>query len=69
VGTFIAAPGAPQWASRKWNVIAIPIRDRVGMLDFEPDPEKAADLVCEARTLTKRKLEALMLERAAKARS
>lgn len=61
--TYVAGPGAPEWATRRPNIIGLPIPPTVGTLSFEMKPEVRRELVDSARRATVAKLGALLARR------
>jgi hypothetical protein len=62
VTTYVAGPGAPAWAARRRNVIALPIPPDVTTLSFEMTPETRRDLIASAKQATLAKLRTLLSE-------
>jgi predicted acylesterase/phospholipase RssA len=58
--TYVAGPGAPQWATLRPNIVALPIPPSVGTLSFDLVPELRRKVIDDAHAATKRKVSALI---------
>jgi hypothetical protein len=60
VTTYVSGPGAPEWATERRNIIALPIPPSVTTLSFEMPAEERQALIASARLKTKAKLDEIL---------
>lgn len=58
--TYVAGPGAPEWATLRPNIVGLPIPPTVGTLSFDLPPDMRRRLVHDARKMTVEKVGALI---------
>jgi hypothetical protein len=60
VTTYVAGPGAPSWAEKQENIIALPIPSTITTLSFNMPPEERQRLITKAREVTLQKLNKIL---------
>jgi hypothetical protein len=60
VTTYVSGPGAPEWATKRRNIIALRIPPKVTTLSFDMPAEERRDLIADARLTTLAKLEEIL---------
>jgi hypothetical protein len=58
--TYVAGPGAPEWATLRRNIVALPIPTSVGTLSFDLHPDLRKKVIENARAATHEKVSALI---------
>jgi predicted acylesterase/phospholipase RssA len=58
--TYVAGPGAPEWATRRRNIVALPIPSSVGTLSFDLTPAVRRQVVDDAFSATREKVSKLI---------